>query len=212
MKKSISLLSMFVILTILISCSGKKAEQTEQVVEEEKPEPKPAFSGKTLVGTTHTVADYAAWEKIYLEVSIPESRVGVLRGIDDPNLIAVFEYTTSHEDAKAFLNSEELKGHMKRGGVNSEPVSIYYDMKYMSEDEVTAPYRLAINHEIEDFDSWKAAFDNDEARRQEAGLTLIGMATSPDNPNLVYIMFGAEDLDKAKAMLENPELKQAMEE
>lgn len=212
MKKPILLISLLATFAILTSCEGKKTNQSEQVMEEKKPEPKPTYSGKTIAGTTHTVEDYAKWEKVYLEVSIPESRVGVLRGIDDPNLIAVFEFTTSHEEAEANLNSDELKGHMERGGVNSDPVTIYYDMKYMTDIEITAPYRLAINHEVSDFNSWKSAFDNDRSRRQEAGISLIGLATDSGNPNMVYIMFGVMDISKAEAMFENPDMQKVMKD
>jgi len=212
MKKPIMLVLMSGLIVSLVSCGGSQSQQSEQVTEVEVTESVPTFSGKTVCGTVHSVADYAAWEKVYLEVSVPESRIGILRGIEDPNMVAVLEYTASHEDARAAFASDELKGHMERAGVNSEPQTIYYDMVYMNSEEVTAPYRLAINHEVKDFDIWKVAFDNDESRRQEAGMSLIGMATSPENPNLVYMMFAVEDMDQAKAMLENPELKQVMDD
>jgi hypothetical protein len=213
MKNSISIFSMLFILTVFVSCGGQKSAQEEKAtIEEPKSEPKPAYSGETVAGTTHTVEDYTAWEKVYLEVSDPESRVGVLRGIENPNLVAVYEYTKSHEDARASLNSEELKGHMQRAGVNSDPETTYFDMKFMTSEEISVPFRLAISHEVKDYDSWKTAFDNDKQRQDEGGLSLIGMATGPENPNMVYIMFGVEDVDKAKAVIEDPELIKVMEE
>ena len=85
-------------------------------------------------------------------------------------------------------------------------------MKYMSSDENNDTYRLAINHEVEDFETWKEIFDADTDRRAEAGLTLLGMATGADNPNLVYMMFATSDIEPAKEMLANPEMKEVMED
>ncbi len=212
MKKPILILLMSGLIVSLFSCGGSQNDQSEQTMDVEETEAVPTFSGKTATGTIHSVADYAAWEKVYAEVSDPEARIGVLRGIEDPNMVAVFEYTTSHQDARVSFASEELKGHMQRAGVNSEPQTTYYDMVYMNSEEVIAPHRLAINHEVQDFDLWKVAFDNDESRRKEAGMSLIGMATDPENPNKVYIMFAVADMEKAKAMIENPELRQVMDD
>jgi len=206
------------IFALLTSCGGGKYseeaedEATAEDAYAEESEGESAFSQETAYGITHSVTNYEEWYKVYEKTSDPAGRVGIIVSLDDPNVITVFEWSESHEAAKEWLNSEELKEAMSKAGVSSDPEIVYYDMKYMSSDENNDPYRLAINHEVEDFDTWKEKFDADDARRTEAGLTLLGMATGADNPNLVYMMFATSDIEPAKEMLADPEMKEVMDE
>ncbi len=211
------------IFALLTSCGGGKYseeadsedEATTEAAEDAsagESEGESAYSQETAYGITHSVTNYEEWYKVYAETSDPEGRLGIVVSMDDPQVVTVFEWSKSHEAAQEWLNSEELKEAMGRAGVSSEPEVTYYDMKYMNPGENTDPYRLAVNHEVEDFDTWKSHFDEDSERRAEAGLTLLGMATSPDNPNMVYIMFATSDVERAQEFMNNPELKAVMEE
>ena len=88
----------------------------------------------------------------------------------------------------------------------------YYDMQYMNKEATTAKFRMGISHEVSDYSAWKEKFDADEARRQEAGLELRGLARDADNPNLIHMVFATDDLENAKAMMSDPNLKKVMEE
>jgi len=207
------------IFALLTSCGGGKYSEEAESEDEatadayaEESEGESAYSQETMYGITHSVTNYEEWYKVYDETSDPARRVGIVVSLDDPNVITVFEWSKSHEAAQEWLNSDELKEAMGQAGVSSDPEIVYYDMKYMSSDENNDPYRLAINHEVEDFDAWKEKFDSDTDRRAEVGLTLLGMATGVDNPNMVYMMFATSDIEPAKEMLANPEMKEVMED
>ena len=205
------------IIGMMASCGGGGKEHAEESHEEaasaeEVVDEGPVYSGETAVGVVHSVADLAAWVKVYEEVSDPKSRISYYKNVDNPSEIVVFELTTSHEESKASFASEDLKAAMERAGVNSEPVFTYYDMVYMNADPTDAMYRVGISHEVSDFNAWKEKFDADDSRRAEAGLELRGLARDADNANLVHIVFASNDLEPAKAMLSDPELKTVMEE
>ncbi len=191
---------------------SESEESTETTASEMDAEEESPYSGETAMSVVSSVEDYAAWREVYDRVSDPKSRISVYQDVDDPNLIVVFELTTSHSDAKEAFASDKMKDAMKEARVSSEPVFTYYDMKYMNPDNPSGQYRVGIAHEVKDFDSWKVAFDNDIDRRKEAGLTLAGMATDPENGNMVYIMFVTDDLDGIKSMLENPDMKKVRDE
>jgi len=206
---------------LMISCGGSEyshegAEETSTAAETAtgaaSNDDESSYSGNTVVGVVHEVTDFAKWEKAYTEKSDPQARIGYIQSIDDPNLVAVFEFTKSHDAAKARFEDPEFKQVMADAGVKSKPVLTFYDMKYLRSEKSPDPYRIALNHKVKDYATWKKAFDSDEQRRKEAGLTLIGMATAPDDPNLVYMMFATADLDGAKEMLASNELKKVMEE
>jgi hypothetical protein len=74
----------------------------------------------------HTVADYAAWRRIYDAFAPMQDAMGVTakavyRGADDANEITVVHDFATLEAAKAFAGSPELKAAMKDAGVTSAP-------------------------------------------------------------------------------------------
>jgi hypothetical protein len=216
-KLFITLLIPAFVFGVMASCGGGGKEYSEESDEaedttEETMEEGPTYSGKTVVGIVHSVADYSSWLTVYEEDSDPAARLAIYSNVDNPSEIVVFQLTTSHAEAKEGLSSEELKATMERAGVNSEPVMTFYDIQYMNEESTDAIYRVAINHEVKDFTSWKEKFDADENRRAEAGLELRALATGADNPNMVYMFWATNDLEPMKGMLSDPDMKKTMED
>jgi hypothetical protein len=70
---------------------------------------------------------------------------------------------------------------------------------------------LTILHECKDFKTWKAGYDADAPNRKAAGLTDLMLVQGSTNPNLVALLFGVNDLSKAKAMATSDGLRDAMQ-
>jgi hypothetical protein len=70
---------------------------------------------------------------------------------------------------------------------------------------------LLISHEVKDFDAWKKGYDADKVNRDKGGFKEIFLSRETDKPNVVHIGFRAPSAEKAKAFMDNPELKTAME-
>lgn len=62
-------------------------------------------------------------------------------------------------------------------------------------------YTLRIEHGISDFGTWKAAFDNDPARRQESGVVRYSIHQPVDDEHYVLIDLEFDQVDAARAML-----------
>lgn len=60
---------------------------------------------------------------------------------------------------------------------------------------------LHIEHEIRDFDTWKAAFDSDPARRQQSGVRRYRVLRPIDEPNYVIIDLDFESSSEAETFL-----------
>jgi hypothetical protein len=74
----------------------------------------------------HTVADYAAWRRIFDDFAPTQEALGVIdkavyMGADDDNDITVSHDFATVEAARAFAGSPELKAAMHDAGVTSAP-------------------------------------------------------------------------------------------
>ena len=69
---------------------------------------------------------------------------------------------------------------------------------------------LTVIHECKDYTTWKKAYDTDAAKRAAAGLTEFHVLREHDNANLVALMFGVDDVDRAKAFTQSSDLAAAM--
>jgi hypothetical protein len=74
----------------------------------------------------HTVADYAAWRRIFDDFAPTQEAMGVTdkavyRGAEDANEITVTHDFATLEAAKAFAGSPKLKAAMHEAGVTSAP-------------------------------------------------------------------------------------------
>jgi hypothetical protein len=70
---------------------------------------------------------------------------------------------------------------------------------------------IIMNHDVKDFNSWKPVYDADAPRRINAGFKELVVGTKSDNPNSVYMIWEG-DPSAIDQMLEDPELKEKMEE
>jgi heme-degrading monooxygenase HmoA len=70
---------------------------------------------------------------------------------------------------------------------------------------------MLVRHKVADFAKWKAVYDAHASARQSAGLEEVHLYRNVDDPNEVFLLFSAEDLDKAKAFAASDDLRQAMQ-
>ena len=71
-------------------------------------------------------------------------------------------------------------------------------------------YMLCRNRVV-DFAKWKAVFASHAGAHQKAGLQLINILRSVEEPNNVFITFEVASMDKAREFISKPEAAQAGE-
>jgi len=69
-------------------------------------------------------------------------------------------------------------------------------------------YIIAINHDVEDYDRWKAVFDTYPPSSGEA--TFHRINRNLDNPDNITVVAGFDTADKALNFRDDPDLKGAM--
>ena len=69
---------------------------------------------------------------------------------------------------------------------------------------------LFVRHTVENFDTWKSAYDEDAVNRQAFGLEEIALHRGADNPNDVTAVFDLESLARARESAGSDDLKEVM--
>lgn len=70
---------------------------------------------------------------------------------------------------------------------------------------------IIISHEVKNYEDWKRGFDEGATMRDQAGIKLKGIYRGADNANMLTVITSTTNIEAAKAMLANPELKAGME-
>lgn len=76
---------------------------------------------------------------------------------------------------------------------------------------VGEPVTVIVTHEVKDFDTWKKAFDADNALRLKMGMTTEAVFASVQKPNEVTIIFSNPSLESVNGLIGNPALKEKMQ-
>ena len=65
-------------------------------------------------------------------------------------------------------------------------------------------YMLCRNR-VANFSQWKAVFDSNSEVAEDAGLRLVNIWRSVEEPNNVFLMFKIASIDKAREFISSPE-------
>lgn len=71
---------------------------------------------------------------------------------------------------------------------------------------------VLIRHRQQDFETWKAAFDDHESFRRAHGARSERVFRNADDPNETLVLLEWDDLDAARAFSQSPELREKMQE
>ncbi|MDX1685171.1 MAG: hypothetical protein R3275_08035 [Saprospiraceae bacterium] len=70
---------------------------------------------------------------------------------------------------------------------------------------------IIITHEVEDYDTWKEAYDEHASAREEANISEWALLRGRDNPNMVTVIGKVGDMEAAKEFTKSEDLKSKME-
>ena len=70
---------------------------------------------------------------------------------------------------------------------------------------------VLIRHSVEDYPKWKAVFDAHKPERVNARVTDNQLFQDADDPNMVTILFDAEDMQRAKEFTHSDEVREIMQ-
>ena len=71
---------------------------------------------------------------------------------------------------------------------------------------------IFVRHPVANYDAWRPFFDDDAARHDAAGLTVVGVFRDASDANSVLVVFDTDDVSGFEAMLADEGLKAVMDE
>lgn len=164
-----------------------------------------------------TIADFDTWKAVFDENEEMRRAGGIVahhinRSDDDPSQLAVYFAVADVDAAKAFLASDDLKQVMAKAGLQGPP-----EVTWMTPVREEAVWDrelpgMIVSHSVADFDSWLEGYDATDGLRQSNGI--VGHAANRliDDPSVVLVYHQAESADTLRAFLDNPDLREAMDE
>jgi quinol monooxygenase YgiN len=69
---------------------------------------------------------------------------------------------------------------------------------------------LLIRHKVQNYATWKTAFDNFIETRRAAGEKSYQIFHPDDDPNNLFLVFEWDNMENARAFMVNPDLKATM--
>lgn len=220
--KAFTGLAVFCLATTFYSCNNNTETSKEETVKAADttvaattPPPPAAFVPFDVAEIAHKVKNYATWRPLYNSDSAARKASGmeemvVAKTIGDTSRITITLTVSDLQKAKDFAANPRLKEVMEKGGVSSKPEITYWHVIRMDPTQHEKQW-VIVRHKVKDFDAWVKVFDGEgPATRLTHGLADVALARSVDDPNFVYIVFDIKDMEKAKARMNDPELKKLM--
>ena len=72
--------------------------------------------------------------------------------------------------------------------------------------------RLFARHAVNDYSTWRAAYDDFDSERKEMGVRAHSVFQDADNPNMVTIMHDFDSVESAQSFSGSARLKEVMKE
>jgi len=165
---------------------------------------------------SHRVSEFDAWKKVFDDDLPARKKAGCLghhinRGADDPAWVHVYCPATDVDKVKAFIHSPEVADVMVNAGVVGPPSITFMTPKSTDIIPDQKLPGIIVTHEVEDYDRWRAAYDEFDGFRKQSGI--VGHAVNQElgNPNRVIVYHQANDMDSLRAFVDSPELEEAMQ-
>jgi len=219
--KRISAIFIAGMMVLFSSCNndGEKKDETKTADTTVAPTPvvaTPAFTPFKVFVIKHKVKDFPKWKTGYLAhdsmrmaYGISQYRLG--RGIEDSTMVVVIDKMNDVTKAKEFAAMPSLKDAMTKAGVVGMPTFDYIDVVWNDDSKIDQRDRVMVKHKVKDYDAWKKAYDAEgKATRTANGFTDRAIGRGVEDPNTVYLVFVINDMAKAKARMNSPELKKIM--
>jgi hypothetical protein len=221
--KQLGLLVTLCFAIVIYSCNSSADQKTDAAKPADTPAtaavkpppPPPPFQPFDVVEIEHKVKDFAKWRPGFDSDSTARKASGLEfialgRSVQDSNNVVIALQVNDMAKGKAFAADPRLAKVMKEHGVISKPDIAYYHVLWINMNTHEKQWVL-VTHKVKDYAAWKKVFDAEGAdKRKSFGLVDVVISRSLADSNTVHLVFDITDMAKAKARMNDPELKKIM--
>jgi hypothetical protein len=172
--------------------------------------PMPMFGAMLLVH----VKDYAAFREVFdqqLEARKQAGFVaqGIMRGYDDPKLVAIWMAVTDVARAKAFFGDKARRDRWSAASVQGRPeVRLWSNVDARMEPGQRELVAAVVLARVREFSEFKTAFNAEAPLRSVAGVVGYSLSQDVDDKQVAHLYFQGADEQRLRAYLAAKETKQ----
>jgi len=176
--------------------------------------PLPMFGATVL----QRVRNFDAWRAEF-DATLQERKragfvaQGVMRGVDDPRLVAVWLAVTDVAQAKAYFDDKSLNERMSRAGASGRPrVLLSSNLTAKMEPDRTGLHAAILRMRVNDVSAFKSTVDAQAQERAAAGIVGYALGQDVDDPHLAYLYLQSEDPALLRAYVFGKQTKQTWQD
>jgi hypothetical protein len=172
--------------------------------------PLPMFGATVL----QEVRDFDAWRVAFDATSQDRKRAGfvaqgVMRGVDDPRLVAVWLAVTDVAQAKAYFGDKIMSERMSRAGAAGRArVLLSSNLTAKMEPGRTGLHAAILRMRVNDVSAFKSTVDAQAEDRAAAGIVGYALGQDVDDPSLAYLYLQSEDPARLRSYVFGKQTKQ----
>lgn len=203
MKKIYLAIFLIGVITSLQSNNSKKQVNYEDQI----------TGGMTCVLIQHDVQDFPTWKKAYdsdedRRVKADMKEMLVCSELNNKNAISVILGIESVEKSENFFNDPETGKLMGEAGAVGPPSFVYFNVKESSVP--TGHSYMIIHHKVENYDTWKKAFDDHQKVRKSYGIEVVALGSMVNDENHIIAVMNTDKSENFIQFLEESDLKEVM--
>ncbi|MBU4539187.1 MAG: hypothetical protein L6264_04955 [Weeksellaceae bacterium] len=204
LKTMLNQLRQAIMLLLIIPFSNSFAQNQEMNMSLDK-----------IVETTFHVKDFNVWKPLFMKDSLLRKQNGIQTivissQVGHPHKMMNVATVTDVEKARASMKDPAFLEKIKMRGVSNPKAEFYQVLRFNPNSKET---KWAImTHKVKDFDAWLIGFDKGKPLRDSAGLIDVVIARNIDDPTMVQVVCDITDMEKAKAFMNSPVLKEKMKQ
>ena len=161
------------------------------------------------------VNDFETWRAAFDESRVQRQRAGfvaqgVMRGVGDPQLVAVWLAVTDVERAKQYFADKAVRARLRAAGaVGPAEIGLSSNVAAKMEPGRTGLHAAFIKLRVDDVAAFKASFAAAEADRESAGIVGYSLGQDVDDDHLLHVYLQSEDPELLNAYVRAKQTKQS---
>jgi hypothetical protein len=196
------------------------ADETTLAEANAAPEPGFASGPLPMFGAImlHKVKSYAAWRAAFDETLPARQRAGfaaqgIMRGVEDPNLIAVWLAVTDVAQARAYFGNKGVRARMGKAGIIGRPqLRLSSNVSARTEPGRTGLTAALIALRVEDFPRFAALVEAQGSVSEESGVVGYALGQDVVDAHRAYLYLQGESAVPLRRYLTAPRTRQQWRE